>query len=68
MDKITILLIAVFTLGIPHDAFAYIDPTAGGMIVQILLMGLAGVGVIAKLYWKKFIGLFKKGPKNEEVH
>ena len=32
---------------------AYIDPSAGGMLVQLLLGGAAGVAVLGKLYWKR---------------
>ena len=49
----------------PADALAYIDPTAGGLLVQLVLGGIAGIGVIIKLYWKKLTGRFKKGPKEE---
>ena len=37
-----------------HSLFvAYIDPSAGGMLVQLLLGGAAGVAVLGKLYWKR---------------
>lgn len=32
---------------------AYIDPSAGGMLVQLLLAGTAGVAVLGKLYWTR---------------
>ena len=32
---------------------AYIDPSAGGMLVQLLLAGTAGVAVLSKLYWTR---------------
>lgn len=44
----------------PAPAQAYIDPGTGGMMVQLLLGGLAGVVVVARLFWSKvlsFIGL-----------
>jgi len=47
----------------PTDALAYIDPTAGGLLVQLVLGGIAGIGVLVKLYWDKLTGRFKKGPK-----
>ena len=49
----------------PTDALAYIDPTSGSLLVQLLLGGLAGIVVIIKLYWKKLTGKFKKGSKEE---
>ena len=32
---------------------AYIDPSAGGMLVQLLLAGTAGLAVLGKLYWAR---------------
>ena len=32
---------------------AYIDPSAGGMLVQLLLAGTAGVAVLGKLFWTR---------------
>ena len=45
-------------------AFAYIDPGSGGMMMQLLLGGFAGVVVLLRLYWQRFttfIGLRKTG-------
>ena len=35
------------------QAHAYLDPGAGSMLLQILLGGLAGLGVLGKLYWHR---------------
>ena len=40
------------------EAHAYLDPGAGSMLLQILLGGLAGLGVLGKLYWHRIRGLF----------
>ncbi len=32
---------------------AYIDPSAGGMLLQLLLAGTAGVAVLGKLFWTR---------------
>lgn len=46
----------------------YIDPGTGGLILQILLSGLAGLAFIAKLYWTKlklfYSQLFSKQKKS----
>ena len=56
--------IDTFLIGIilvePDYALAYIDPSAGGLLVQILLGGIAGIGVLVKLYWGKLTKLFRK--------
>ena len=49
----------------PDYALAYIDPSAGGLLVQILLGGIAGIGVLVKLYWGKLTKLFRK-EKNDK--
>ena len=61
--------IGVLLLGIilvePDYALAYIDPSAGGLLVQILLGGLAGIGVLVKLYWEKLTKYFRKERDDE---
>lgn len=43
-------------------AWAYLDPGSGSLFLQLLLGGIAGAGVILKLYWHKFLGWFGKKP------
>jgi len=42
----------------------YLDPGTGSFIIQILLAGLLGIGVIVKVYWKKIVGFFNKNKRN----
>ena len=35
------------------DAFAYIDPGSGSLVIQIIIGALVGVGITIKLYWYK---------------
>jgi len=45
---------------------AYLDPGSGSMLVQLLLGGVAGVAVIARLGWQRFRDLFRSsGSKSE---
>ena len=41
------------------DAYAYIDPGSGSMIIQMIIGALVGVGITIKIYWyrlkEKFI-------------
>lgn len=37
------------------DAFAYLDPGSGSMILQILAGGVAAVAVTARLYWNRIL-------------
>lgn len=51
-------------------AHAYIDPGTGGMLLQLLLGGVAGALVIVKLYWYRikegFQRTFGGGTKPDE--
>ena len=46
---LTILLIGINL----KPAYAYLDPGTGAMILQIVLGGIAGFFMIARLYWHK---------------
>ncbi len=43
--------------------FAYLDPGSGSMLLQVVLGGLAAVGVAARLYWHRFKRLLGFGRK-----
>ena len=61
---IGVLLLLVFS-----DAWAYLDPGTGSMMLQVILGGVAAVGVAVKLYWHKLrvaIGLGKKEESEED--
>ena len=54
--------------GLTRQAQAYIDPGVGGMLIQLLLGGIAGIAVIMKLYWERIRDLFKRlTGKPEEI-
>jgi hypothetical protein len=57
---ITVLLLLAFT-----DAFAYLDPGTGSMLLQVILGGVAAVGVAIKLYWHKLRAAFGVAKKEE---
>jgi len=44
----------------PIAAFAYIDPGTGSILIQGLIAAIAAVGVTLKLYWHRFVGLFRR--------
>ena len=58
MQLIALFLAMVVLL--PNTAMAYIDPGAGSMLLQVLLGGIAGLFVMVKLYWRRFLGILKK--------
>ena len=57
---ITIVLLLMFT-----DAVAYLDPGTGSMLLQVILGGVAAVGVALKLYWHKLRVAFGMGKKEQ---
>lgn len=62
-----IILCALFTFSI--DAQAYLDPGTGSMMLQVILGGIAAVGVAVKLYWHKLraaLGMSKKEKSKDE--
>ena len=55
---------------IVEPAFAYLDPGTGSMMLQVILGGIAAIGVAIKLFWYKIrvvIGLRKKPDAEDEV-
>lgn len=45
---------------------AYLDPSSGSLIIQLLIAGLLGAGIILKTSWKKIKSFFTRSePKNE---
>ncbi len=46
-----------------QPAHAYIDAGTGGLLVQMLLAGIAGAAVIIRMYWQKITGIFGRREK-----
>ena len=42
------------------DAYAYLDPGSGSIIIQMLVGTLVGVGIALKIYWQKLKMKFLK--------
>ena len=63
------VLITVFLMLMITDAVAYLDPGTGSMLLQVILGGVAAVGVALKLFWHKIrvaVGLSKKPAPEDE--
>jgi hypothetical protein len=62
------LAIAGMVVGMTtSSAYAYLDPGTGSIILQVLLGGVAGVALVGKLYWHKFLSLFNADPQVEKA-
>ena len=48
------------------NAEAYLDPGTGSMMLQVILGGIAAIGVAVKLYWHKLVAIFRPR-KNKET-
>jgi hypothetical protein len=59
-------MVFFLSLTAPSAALAYLDPGSGSMLLQLVLGGLAGLAVIAKLYWHRLLGLFGRHAPQEE--
>jgi len=58
------LIISLLTSFSVLDAYAYIDPGTGTLIIQALIAALVGITITLKVYWYKlkeqFSRVFKK--------
>ena len=54
MKVIIVILTLLFSSGFfIHDAFAYLDPGTGSIVIQALIGALVGIGITLKIYWYK---------------
>ena len=68
MIKVNMFLIFFVFLFFVEDAFAYLDPGTGSMILQMLIGGIAAAIFTVKLYWfriKEFFSNFGKASETE---
>jgi len=67
--KFSIVIFYIFMLLSIDSAFAYLDPGTGSMLLQVILGGVAAVGVAIKLYWHKIrvaMGFGRKADDRDE--
>jgi len=55
------IVLFVSLLLLARPALAYLDPGTGGMLIQILLGGVAGLAVAGKLFWHQLKSFFRPG-------
>ena len=49
-----------------RPAYAYLDPGTASLILQSILGAIGAGFVILSMYWRKFIGFFKKKKPEEQ--
>ena len=66
----TIIFVIIFNCVFWTNAYAYIDPGSGSIILQAIIAALAGAGTAISIYWKKvklfFSKIFKKKDNEKE--
>ena len=67
----TVLALSLFSQFSFPDAFAYIDPGSGSVIIQMVIGALVGVGIAVKVFWFKIklrlSSSFKLNSDNDEI-
>ena len=49
-----VVLLGLFVNGLfVSEAFAYLDPATGSLIIQVIIGTLAGIGITLKIYWHR---------------
>jgi len=56
---ITFMAIGIVVL-VPATASAYVDPGSGGLVIQVVIGAIVGVGVTCKLYWSRIRSFFSR--------
>ncbi len=63
MRTVTIVIAVFVVLVMARPAFAYLDPNASSVLLQVILGGVAGVALAARLLWHRIVGVFRRGDK-----
>ncbi len=64
MRLLLVLAVAMMAL-VPTASQAYLNPDQGSILLQLLLGGLAGAGVLAKVYWQRLVAFFRRRPPDQ---
>ena len=56
------ILAAICLLFAAVPAYAYVDPGAGSMLVQLVTGGVAGALVLVRMFWNRLRGKTPKTP------
>lgn len=63
VTSLSLIIFLVFTI-LPVNAHAYLDPGSGSYVIQVLIAGLATVGLFVKTYWNQIVNFFTKKNKS----
>ena len=63
----TIAIVVVVTLFFADNAFAYLDPGTGSVILQVIAAAVLGALFTIKSYWHRFKAFFSKKHNSENT-
>jgi len=58
MVRRLVVLSMLMAVLVPRPSHAYLDPTSGSILLQVLLGGLAGAALALRLFWHRIVGWF----------
>ena len=64
--EVMIFLLFLFTFFFSQNAYAYIDPGTGGIILQAIIGAIAATSLSIKIYWQKIKDFLKKRSKKHD--
>ena len=62
-----LILVGLLVIASPRSAHAYLDPTSGSILLQVLLGGVAGAALALKLFWHRILALFGSKSDTDEA-
>ena len=60
------ILICFLSMVYGSSAYAYLDPSTGGMLISAIIGMFATLGLVIKSYWYKLKSLFTTKDKNKK--
>jgi hypothetical protein len=59
MIKRTLIILFLFNMLFFSNAYAYLDPNAGGIFLQVIIPLVFGISAAITVFWRRVIGRFK---------
>ncbi len=66
MVRRLVVLSVLMTVLMPRASHAYLDPTSGSILLQVLLGGIAGAALALRLFWHRIVGWFARGKRDHD--
>lgn len=66
VSKIVTLIAVLCVLVSPGLAAAYVDPTGGGFLLQLILGGATAVILLARVLWRRLLDRIGRRPRDPE--